>query len=304
MKVLFMGTPDFAEKCLARLYEEGFDVCAVFSQPDKPRGRGMKLTPSPVKALALEHGTPVYTPVKLRDGTALDIIKSFSPDVIAVVAYGRLLPDSILEYPKYGCINIHGSVLPAYRGAAPIQWAVINGEKETGVTAMHMATEMDAGDIIDIVSTPIDSSETFGELYDRLGYSAAELLCNTLRSLENGTAPRVPQDHSAATFAPPITKDMTAIDWSESAESIANLVRGLNPAPAAVCEICGTRFKVFKAHAVNDEHSTSAGSLIFADKRGVAVACGEGTLVIDELQAPGGKRMRAADYLRGHPLCQ
>lgn len=304
MKVLFMGTPDFAEKCLAKLYAEGFDVCGVFSQPDKPRGRGMKLTPSPVKALAVQHGTPVFTPRKLRDGTALATIKELAPDVIAVVAYGRILPDDILDYPRLGCINMHGSLLPKYRGAAPVQWSVINGEKTTGVTAMYMASELDAGDMISAVDTEIGESETFGELYSRMGDMAAELLCDTLRDIETGKTSRTPQDHAAATFAPPITKDMTRIDWGKSSTELANLIRGLNPAPAAVCELCGTNFKLFKATAFEESSDLAPGELVGTNKKGIIVSCGSGTLLIEELQAPGGKRMRAADYLRGHPLCR
>lgn len=297
-----MGTPDFAAKSLDALYKAGIEVCGVFSQPDKPRGRGMKLSPSPVKSLALEHGTPVYTPRKLRDGSALRLIEELAPDLIAVVAYGRILPEEILNYPHLGSVNMHGSLLPKYRGAAPVQWALIRGEKKTGVTAMYMAPELDAGDMIDKVETEIGPEEDFGSLYERLGDLAAELLVKTVSRLAEGKVEREPQNGALATFAPPITKEMRPLHWEESAVTLQNLVRGLSPAPAAEGEIAGIRFKIFAAKAENFEGNDQPGTVLSADKKGILVRCGEGALRITQLQAPGGKRMSAADYLRGHPL--
>ena len=304
MKVFFMGTPDYAAVSLQKLYDEGFEVCGVFSQPDKPRGRGMKLTPSPVKALASEHGTPVYTPRKLRDGTALAKIRALEPDVIAVVAYGRILPDDILNYPRLGCINMHGSLLPKYRGAAPVQWAVINGEKKTGVTAMYMASGLDTGDMIEQVETEIGPEETFGELYDRMAVLSGELLVKTLKAAENGSIAARKQNEAEATYAPPITKEMTELDWNRSSVELMNRIRGLNPSPAAAAEIAGIRFKLYRASALPEEGEAVPGTVLRADKKGLVVRCGSGSLLIRELQAPGGKRMSAADYLRGHPLCR
>ena len=303
MKILFMGTPDFAAASLKALYDGGFDVVGVFTQPDKPQGRKMKLEKPPVKILAEEHGTPVYQPVKLRDGTAMEIIRELDPDIITVVAYGRILPDDILEYPKMGSINIHGSLLPKYRGAAPIQWAVINGDREAGVTAMYMATEMDAGDIISTRSTEILPGETSGELFDRLAPIGGELLCDTLHDLENGIVTRTPQNEAEVTFAPPLTKEMAEIDWNVPADKIISKINGFLPWPVAAADICGVKFKIFRAEVSDDSDGKAPGEVVYADKRGLCVACNDGAVIIKELQAPGGKRMAAADYLRGHPIC-
>lgn len=302
MRILFMGTPDFASVSLQKLYDGGYDVCGVFTQPDKPKNRGMKLVETPVKTLAKAYGTPVYQPVKMRDGTAMDIIRELQPELIVVVAYGRILPKEMLDYPKYGCINIHGSILPKYRGAAPIQWAVINGEKETGVTAMYLAEEMDAGDIIDIRKTEIKSRETAGELFDRLAVMGGELLCETVDKIASGTAKRTPQNQGDATYAPPLTKDMCAIDWTVSGDKIVNKIYGMIPAPVATAKLGGTIFKIFGAETVEYDGKAMAGEIIAADKNGIIVASADGAVRITELQAPGGKRMKAADYLRGHTL--
>jgi len=302
MRVLFMGTPDFASECLKSLYASRHEVIAVFSQPDKPKGRSMKLQPTPVKALALERGTPVYQPEKLRDGTAADLIRSLQPDVLAVVAYGRILPKEILDIPPMGCINIHGSLLPAYRGSAPIQWAVLNGDKETGVTSMYMAEEMDAGDIIYMTRTEIGSDETSGELFDRLAVMGGELLVKTLDDIESGIAPRTPQNHSRATFAPMISKAMCPIDWNKTPDRIINQILGLQPWPTATAEIAGTVFKVFSARPGTASDKVP-GTVLSAGNDGIEVAACGGSIIITELQAPGGKRMRAGDYLRGHPIC-
>jgi len=302
MRVLFMGTPDFAAVSLAALYDGGFDVAGVFTQPDKPVGRKQVLTPSPVKVLAQAHGTPVYQPAKMRDGTALELARGASPDVIAVVAYGRILPVEILALPKLGCVNIHGSLLPKYRGAAPIQWAVLNGEKETGVTAQYMAQALDSGDIIDARRVAVGDGETAGELFGRLAPIGAALLCDVLRAVGAGTAARTAQDEAEATFAPPLTKEMAQIDWNKDADEIVNLVRGLNPWPVAQALIAGTALRVYAASAAGEAPGAHPGEIVSADGGGIRVAAGRGCVLLRELQAPGGKRMAAADYLRGHPI--
>lgn len=301
LKILFMGTPDFAEQSLKALYDNEFNVIGVFTQPDKPKNRGMKLTMSPVKELALSKGTPVYQPTTLRNGEALDIIKELNPDVIAVVAYGKILPVEILEYPKLGCINIHGSLLPKYRGSAPIQWTVLNGDKIAGVTAMYMAEGMDTGDMIEKSVVDVLPDETAGELFDRLATVGGELLCKTLIGVSEGTVNRTVQDDSEATYAPPLTKDMCPIDWNCTADEILNKIRGLNPWPVATAEIQETVFKVFKGF--KSDKTGECGKILSADKSGITIACIDGSICITELQAAGGKRMKAADYLRGHPIC-
>lgn len=302
MKILFLGTPDFAAASLEKLYENNFDICGVFTQPDRPKNRGMKIEYSPVKSLALSHDTPVFQPVKMRDGSALKIVEELSPDIIVTVAYGRILPKEILDYPRLGCINIHGSILPKYRGSAPIQWSVLNGDKVTGVTAMYMDVEMDTGDIISIRETEILENETSGELFERLAQLGAELLCDTLRDIENGNVSRIKQDESLATYAPPLTKDMSPIDWNNTAEKILNQIRGLNPWPVATAEIGGVKFKIFSAVKAQAEGEIVPGKIMCADKRGLGVYCADGAVMIKVLQAPGGKKMAAADYLRGHPI--
>ena len=300
-----MGTPDFAAASLSALYGmDGVQIVGAFTQPDKPVGRKQILEKPPVKLLAEEHGTPVFQPSRLRDGTAFSIVRELDPELIAVVAYGRLIPDDILEYPKFGTINIHGSLLPKYRGAAPIQWSVINGEKRTGVTAMYLATEMDAGDIIAAKETDILENETSGELFERLSVLGAELICETVRSIENGTAERRPQDHSLATYAPPLTKELARIDWNKPGRLVVSHILGMDPWPVATAELCGVRFKIYKADYKQESVSAPPGTIVSADKRGIGVACRDGVVYLTELSAPGGKRMRAADYLRGHPICQ
>ena len=302
-KLVFMGTPDFAEVSLKALYDSGYNVAAVFTQPDKPKNRGMKLTMSPVKLAATERGTPVFQPDTLKDGTALEILKEISPDIIIAVAYGKLLPKDILELPKYGCINIHGSILPKYRGSAPIQHTVLNGDKTAGVTAMYMGEGMDTGDIIYISETDVLPDETAGELFDRLAVLGGELLCRTVRDVIDGTAPRIPQNEDCATYAPPLGKEMCPIDWSRSVNEILCKIRGLNPWPVATAEIDGKTFKIFKATGKICAEKHSAGQLVSADKNGIVIACGDGEITIVELQASGGRRMKASDYLRGHPIC-
>lgn len=303
MRIVFMGTPDFAACSLQRLIDEGFEVVGVFCQPDKPKNRGHKLQPCAVKQTAQEAGLPVFQPEKLRDGTALAVLRELRPDIIVVVAYGRILPDDILALPKFGCVNVHGSLLPKYRGSAPIQRAVLNGEKMTGVTTMYLATEMDAGDVIYAEQTPIGPGETSGELFERLAPMGAALLVRTLRAIEDGSAPRIPQDHSLATFAPPLSREEAPVDWHWEPDRIISHINGMQPWPCAVTELKGETFKLFKAERTEHSADRVPGSVISAGKSGIEVACGGGqTLLITELQAAGGKRMEASAYLLGHPM--
>lgn len=303
MRIVFMGTPDFAEASLKKLIEENFDVVGVFTQPDKPKGRGMELSFSPVKELALANALPVFQPIKMRDGTALEQIKALEPDILVVVAYGRILPDEILAVPKYGAINVHGSLLPKYRGAAPIQWAVLNGDRVTGVSTMYLASEMDTGDVIYTAETEIGEFETSGELFDRLMVMGADLLVKTLRDIENGTAPRTPQDNSKASYVSQLDKSFSPIDWNKSPRSVVKWIYGLQPWPVATMEIDGQSYRVFAAEYTGNRTDKKPGQIVGAGKEGIEVACADGeTLMITQIQAPGKKRMKAADFLRGHPI--
>lgn len=303
MRIVFMGTPDFAAASLKKLIDEEYDIAAVFTQPDKPRDRGMKLSYSPVKELALENNIPVYQPTKLRDGTATELIKSLRPDILVVVAYGRILPDDMLEVPKYGAINVHASLLPKYRGAAPIQWAVLNGDKITGVTTMYLASEMDTGDIIYTSETEIGEFETSGELFDRLMVMGAELLDRTLRDIEAGTAPRTQQDHSKASYVKMLDKSFSPIDWAKTPREIIKQIYGLQPWPVATAELDGKVFKIYSAEYTQNKTVKAPGSVVSAGKKGIEIACLDGeTVRITELQAAGKKRMKASDYLLGHPI--
>ena len=303
MRIVFMGTPDFAAASLKKLIDEKYDIAAVFTQPDKPRDRGMKLSYSPVKELALENNIPVYQPTKLRDGTATELIKSLRPDILVVVAYGRILPDDMLEVPKYGAINVHASLLPKYRGAAPIQWAVLNGDKITGVTTMYLASEMDTGDIIYTAETEIGEFETSGELFDRLMVMGAELLDRTLRDIEAGTAPRTQQDHSKTSYVKMLDKSLSPIEWAKTPREIIKQIYGLQPWPVATAELDGKVFKIYSAEYTQNKTVKAPGSVVSAGKKGIEIAClGGETLLITELQAAGKKRMKASDYLLGHPI--
>lgn len=303
MHIVFMGTPDFAAASLQKLIDEKYDIAAVFTQPDKPRNRGMSLSFSPVKELALQNGLDVYQPTKLRDGSFTELLRSLKPDVLVVVAYGRILPEDALSVPTYGAVNVHSSLLPKYRGAAPVQWAVLNGDTVTGVSTMYLAPEMDTGDVIFTVKTEIGEFETSGELFDRLMVMGAELLHKTLRAIENGTAPRSKQDESQASYVTMLDKSMSPIDWSRSPREIVKHICGLQPWPVATTEIGGLTFRIFKAEYTDTVTDKAPGTVVAADKRGIEIACGGAhTLLITELQAPGKKRMRAADYLLGHPI--
>ena len=302
MRVIFMGTPDFAVPSLQALLDHGYEVCAVYTQPDKPKNRGMKLQASPVKEYALSENIPVCQPVKLRGGTALACIRELEPELIVVAAYGRILPEDILAYPRYGCINVHSSLLPKYRGAAPINWAILNGEETTGVSIMYMAKELDAGDVILQKETPIGPDEDAQALTVRLADLGAEALSEAVAAIGNGTAARTPQDESRQTYASMLTKEMSPIDWTRSAREIDCQVRGLIPWPCAACELAGQRFKVYRT-APGEHTGAAPGTVLSAGKQGIQVACGRGeSLYLTEIQAEGGKRMSAAAYLLGHPM--
>ena len=302
MRILFMGTPDFAVASLKRLVEGGHDVCGVFTQPDKPKNRGHKMAFSPVKEYALTVGIPVYQPVKLRDGEALRLVEELAPELIVVAAYGRILPEDILNTPPYGSINVHSSILPKYRGAAPINWAILNGDSVTGVTIMYMAKELDAGDVILCRETAIDPDEDAQTLTARLAALGADALAEAVERLHDGTAVRLPQDHSAYTYAPMLDRSLSPLDFSKSARQLHDQVRGLIPWPCASMTLDGKNVKVYRT-AVGGETALAAGKIAEAGKQGLAIACGDGRLLrILELQAEGGKRMASADYLRGHPV--
>ena len=300
MRIVFMGTPDIAATCLNKLIEDGFDVVAAYTQPDRPKGRGMKMVFSPVKELALAHDIPVFQPENFREEEAVEQLRQLKPDVCAVVAYGRILPQKVLDIPAKGCVNIHASILPQYRGSAPYQWAVLDGLAETGVTAQHMALKMDAGDVIDVAKTPIGPDETAGELLDRLAVLGADLLSRTMRRFEAGDVAGMPQNEEAVTFAPMLDKSMCPIDWTKTAQQVHNHVRGLHPWPVATAELGGTKFKIH-ATAIVDGHG-EPGKILGLTKTGLVVACGEGAVEIRSLQGEGGKRLAAPDYFRGHPL--
>ena len=300
MRVVFMGTPDIAATCLQKILDDGFEVVGVYTQPDRPKGRGMKMVFSPVKELAISHNIPVFQPENFREDAVVEHLAALRPDVCAVVAYGRILPQRVLDIPTKGCVNIHASLLPQYRGSAPYQWAVLEGLKETGVTAQHMALKMDAGDIIDVAKTPIGENETAGELLDRLAVLGADLLSRVLTRFAADDVTGTPQDESQVTFAPMLDKSMCPIDWNKTAQQVHDQVRGLHPWPVATAKLGGTLFKIHQT--VVCDGSGKPGQILELTKTGLRVACGEGAVEIRSLQAEGGKRMAAPDYFRGHPL--
>ena len=295
MKIVFMGTPEFAEASLQKLLETDHQIVGVFTQPDKPKGRGYKLVAPPVKELALAHNIPVFQPQKMRDGTALEILQELQPDLIAVVAYGKILPKEILELPRYGCINVHGSLLPKYRGAGPIQWSVINGESVTGVTTMYMGEGLDTGDMILKKETPIGENETYGELHDRLKEIGAQALVETIELIEQGKAPREVQDDSLSSYAPMLDKQIARLDFTKDAQTLHNLICGLSPWPVAHTTVDGKLLKVHRA--VLADGKGQPGEVI--DSKKFIVACKEGALELLEVQLEGGKRMKGEDFLRG-----
>lgn len=303
MRIVFMGTPDFAVPSLRRLLADGHKIAAVYTQPDKPKNRGMRLTASPVKLVAVEHQIPVVQPQRLRDPGVLEELRAFQPELIVVAAYGKLLPREVIDLPPLGCINVHSSLLPKYRGAAPINWAVLNGEEETGVTIMEIAEALDAGDMLAQARTLIDPEESVESLHDRLAELGAALLSSTISEIAAGTAVRTPQDDNQSTYAPMLNRELSPIVWTKSAREIHNQIRGLLPWPTATMELSGRTVKVYRAEETGQKTGQTPGTPVGEDASGLLMACGDGTLLrITELQAPGKKRMRAADYLRGHPL--
>ena len=320
LNIVFMGTPDFAKESLKAIYEAGYNILAVVTNPDKPKGRGMKLIPSPVKEYALEKKLKIYQPLKVRNNIEfLDEIKNLKPDVICVVAYGKILPKELLDIPRLGCINVHGSLLPQYRGAAPIQWAVLNGDKETGITTMYMDVGMDTGDMILKEKVEIGENETTGELWDRLSKIGANLLVKTLKQIEEGTAPREKQGENF-TLAPMLSKEMAKINWDEmDAIKIKNLVRGLNPIMGAYSNLDGKKVKLWKVNvvSVNDlikkfpelEEYTyrikglAPGTVLFSDeKNGLYINANGGIIEVLEIQGENAKKMSINDYLRGNKI--
>lgn len=301
MRLVFMGTPDFAAVVLEKIIAEDFDVVGVFTRADKPRGRKQELCAPPVKELALRHGLPVFQPESLK-GTAADIIREMDPDAIVVAAYGRILPKEVLDIPRYGCVNVHGSVLPRHRGASPIQSAILCGDKTTGITTMLMNEGLDTGDILEIAQTDIGENETAGELFDRLAEMGADLVCHTLRGLEKGIIIPKKQNESEATYASLISKEAAKIDFGRSAEEICNLVRGMNPWPVAHTTYGGKMFKIYSARkAQGEESGLPAGQVVNGEKK-ITVSVGDGVLELCEVQLEGSRRMSAAQFLAGHPM--
>lgn len=299
MKIVFMGTPDFSVNTLENIVKAGHDVVGVITQPDKPKGRGGKMQYTPVKEKALELGLDVYQPQRVKETEFIEKLKEMNPDAIVVIAFGQILPKAILDMPKYGCINVHASLLPKYRGAAPIQWSVIDGEKETGVTTMYMNEGLDTGDIIDKVVVPIDKKETGGSLFDKLAIEGGKLILKTLIELENGTAVRTPQDDSKSNYAGMINKQLGKIDFNKSANEIERLIRGLNPWPSAYTKMDGKTLKIWDADVDDSENDSAPGTITEVGKDFIRVATGKGSLKILELQLEGKKRMKTRDFLNG-----
>ena len=302
MRVVFMGTPDIAATCLKKILADNFQVVGVYTQPDRPKGRGMKMVASAVKEVAIANDIPVFQPENFREEETVEQLRALQPDVVAVVAYGRILPQKVLDIVPNGFINIHASLLPQYRGSAPYQWAVLDGLTETGVSAQYMTRQMDAGDVVGVRKTPIGADETAGELLDRLAVLGADLLSETLKKFENKTLIPTAQDETKVTMAPMLDKTMCPIDFTKTAQQVHNQVRGLHPWPVATAQIGGNNFKIHATVIVDNPTNAPAGTILGLTKTGLQIACGEGAVEIRSLQAEGGKRMAAPDYFRGHPL--
>ncbi len=295
MKIVFMGTPDFAVPCLQALLDHPYEVAGVFTQPDKPKGRGYQLTPPPVKELAVSRGIPVFQPRTLRDGEALAQLQVLRPDLIIVVAYGKILPKEILDLPRLGCINVHASLLPRYRGAGPIQWAVLNGETVTGVTTMYMAEGLDTGDMLESASLEIGPDETADELHDRLSQLGAKLLLSTVEKAEKGLLEPKKQDDALSCYAPMLTKELSRIDFSRPAQEVHNQIRGLSTWPAAYTCYQGKRLKVYRSHLAQGTGEPG----VLLDPRHFVVACGDGAVQLAEVQYEGSRKMSGEEFLRG-----
>lgn len=304
MRIIFMGTPDFSVPALKALVEAGHDVIAVITQPDKPKGRGKEVQMPPVKEQALEYNIPVYQPVKARDTEFVKFLTDLAPDVMVVAAFGQLLPKSILDIPKFGCINIHASLLPKYRGASPIQYAVINGEKESGITTMMMAEALDTGDMLDQAKVTLDLKETGGSLHEKLSQIGGSLIIKTLNKIEDKTAIRIPQDESKFTYVGMIRKTMGDINWSMEADVIERLIRGLNPWPSAYTGWNGKVIKIWEADVIDKEYAGAIGEVVEVGKDCLVVKTGKGGLSIKELQMQGKKRMDIGAFLRGYQIAE
>lgn len=308
MRILFMGTPEFAVHVLTSIKEAGHEVIGVYTQPDKPKGRGKSLQYPPVKEKALEYGIPVYQPPKVREPEVIEEIRALQPEVIVVVAFGQILPEAILNIPPLGCINVHASLLPKYRGAAPIQQVIIDGEKESGVTTMYMAKGLDTGDMIERVVVPIDEKETGGSYHDKLAAAGAKLILSTLEKLKQGTAPRIPQDDSLSCYAHMLNKAMGELDYTKTARELERLIRGLNPWPSAYTHIQGKTLKIYEADRIEEqelteeERSVAPGRVLSVDKKSFVIRCGEGALRVLALQLEGKKRMETAAFLLGYTV--
>jgi methionyl-tRNA formyltransferase len=305
MRIVFMGTPDFAVPSLEKLIEK-YEVVGVFTQPDRPKGRGQKLQISPVKEVALKHNIPVFQPVKLKNNLdAIETLRTLAPDLIIVIAFGQILPKEILDIPPRGCINVHASILPQLRGAAPINWSIINGLKKTGVTTMMMDVGLDTGDMLVKKEVEILSDDTAGELHDRLMAVGGEILIKTLDLIEKGELNREKQDDSKSSYAPMMSKELGHIDWSKTAEEVHNLARGVTPWPGAYCYYKGSIIKIWKTKIISDSKEAAAsGEVTKVSKSGIEVACGKGSILILELQEVGGKRLSVSNYLNGHEILE
>lgn len=305
MRVIFMGTPDFATGTLEEIVKAGHEIVGVVTQPDKPKGRGKTMMPTPVKETALKYNLPVYQPKKVREPEFVELLRSLKPDVMVVAAFGQIITKEILEMPKHGCINVHASLLPAYRGAAPIQWAVINGDKESGVTIMQMDEGIDTGDMIEKAVVPIAEDETGGSLFDKLSHTGAKLCVKVLKDLEEGTAVREKQPEESTTpYAKMIDKKMGEVDWKKSAKEIEQLIRGLNPWPSAYTKVHGKTLKLWKAKVLLETSQMNPGQIVKVTKDSLAVQTGQGMLEIQELQLEGKKRMDTSSFLRGYALAE
>lgn len=302
MKIVFMGTPEFAVPCLQKIIDEGHEVVAVVTQPDKPKGRGKKLAMPPVKELALEYDIPVYQPLKAREESFVDTLKEINPELIVVVAFGQILPKSILDIPKYGCVNVHASLLPRYRGAAPLNWVIINGEEKTGVTTMYMDEGLDTGDMILKSEILLDDEITAGELHDKMMIDGAEVLKETIDLIEKGEAPREKQSNEDTCYSPIMNKSLGNIDWNKSAIDIHNLVRGINPWPSAYTTYEGQTMKIWKTKVIDKNSDKEPGTIISVDKEGINVSTSKGIVQIKEIQISGKKRMEVPEYIKGNNI--